>query len=154
METPHKWKPPCDNFLSGPFVTGDQNIGNIDPAGLPGFLPASGNVISIDYNGGMLAILIGLAGAHQILLLIGIWASNKIIVIEDEYLAIALLSSPVFSEYSGRGALLGSEERERIGEETSVVYGLTRADSDRSSVIPCILDQYGFLSIRIRTIRR
>jgi hypothetical protein len=117
-------------FSIGVFITGDQIINNIDPAGLSGFLPASGNVLSIDYNGGMLAILIGLAEAHLILLLIGIWVSNKVIVIEDEYLAIALLLNPVFNEYSDRGALLGGEERERIGEEMSVVYGLTGEDEN------------------------
>jgi hypothetical protein len=117
-------------FSIGVFVTADQIINNIDPPGLSGFLPASGNVLSIDYNGGMLAILLGPAGAHLILLLIGIWVSNKVIVIEDEYLAIALLLSPVVNEYSERGALLGREERERIGEEMSVVYGLTGADEN------------------------
>jgi hypothetical protein len=115
-------------FSIGVFITGDQIINNIDPAGLSGFLPASGNVLSIDYNGGMLAVLVGLAGAHLILLLIGIWVSNKVIVIEDEYLAIALLLNLVVSDYSERGALLGREEKERIGEEMSVVYGMTGAD--------------------------
>jgi hypothetical protein len=88
------------------FITADQIINDIGSPGLSGFLPVSENILSVDYNGGMLAILLGLAGAHLILLLIGIWVSNKVIVIEDEYLAIALLLNSVVNEYSERGALL------------------------------------------------
>jgi hypothetical protein len=51
-----------------------------------------------------------------------------VIVVEDEYLEIALLLRPVVDEYSDRGALLGKDKREDIGQELSVVYGLTKGD--------------------------
>ena len=110
-------------FPIGVFVTADQMINNVDNP-VSGFLPASGNALSIDHNAGMWAIFLGLAGGHLVLLIVGIWVANKVIVIEDEYLAIAMLLRPVVSEYYERGALLGREERESIGHGMNVVYGL------------------------------
>jgi hypothetical protein len=114
-------------FSIGVFITADQIMSDIYPS-VSGFVPASGNVLSIDYNKSMWGIFLGLAGAHLILLIVGTWFANKVIVVKDEYLEIALLLRPVVDEYSDRGALLGEKEREDIGRGLSVVYGLTKGD--------------------------
>ncbi|KAH9206926.1 hypothetical protein DL95DRAFT_374802 [Leptodontidium sp. 2 PMI_412] len=119
-------------FSIGVFITADQILSNIDGNMLQvsGFLPASGNQLSIDHPAGMWAIFGGLAGAHLVLLIVGIWFTNRVIVIEDKYLAIAMLLRPVVKEFSKTGPLLGREERESIGQGMSVVYGLRRGEKD------------------------
>lgn len=58
------------------------------------------------------------------LFLIGLWIANRVVVVEDSYLAIAMLLRPVVEGMKYKGCLLDKEERKkRVRGLEEVVYG-------------------------------
>ncbi|KAN0119277.1 hypothetical protein V8E51_001485 [Hyaloscypha variabilis] len=114
-------------FAIGVLAAADQSLSDIDPNILTvdGSLPAVGLVqwLSIDHLKGMYAILGGILGCHFVLLVFGTWIANKVVVVDDDYLAIALLLRPVAEEMKGKGALLDKERREKLGRNMEVIFG-------------------------------
>lgn len=112
-------------FAIGVFLQADQILGNIDPELLKvsGFVPTQGLSFGIDHPRGMWAILSSLAAVHLLLLVLQIWLASRIIVIEDSYLAIALLMRPFLGRYEEQGCLLDKEQREKQARGLEAVYG-------------------------------
>ena len=113
-------------FAIGVFATADQIISDIDTSALhvPGFFPNQGVKLNIDHPGNMWALFGCIGGAHLVLFLIGLWIANRVVVVEDSYLAIAMLLRPVVEGMKYKGCLLDKEERKkRVRGLEEVVYG-------------------------------
>jgi hypothetical protein len=109
-------------FAIGVFVTADQIVSFVDEP-VPGYLPDEGVRLSIDHHKGMWAIFGTLGGTHLVLFIFGVYFAHKVIVVEDNYTAIALLLRPLADELAGKGGLLDREKRDKLVEHLEVVYG-------------------------------
>jgi hypothetical protein len=111
-------------YAIGVFVTADQIMAEInDP--VQGFLPLQGVTLSIDKVWGMWAIFISVVVSHLILFIMGSVLANKVVVVDDSYLAIALLLRPVTERIKEKGFLLGGERAVPEIEDMDVLYGVT-----------------------------
>jgi hypothetical protein len=117
-------------FAMGVFAVADSSLSNIDPNKLPveGFLPDQGLVVSFDHRHGMWAIFGTIIGCHFVLFIVGAWISSKVVVVEDDFLAIALLLGPLTDAMKNKGCLLNKNRREKLehdstGGEIQVCYG-------------------------------
>jgi len=90
-----------------------------------GLLPANRlfQQLSIDHLRGMSAILWGIICCHLVLFIVGTWFANKVVVVDDNFLAIALLLRPIAEEMRDKGALLDGERREELGSDMEVIFG-------------------------------
>jgi hypothetical protein len=114
-------------FAIGVFAVADQTLRDIEE-GVEGFLPDQGLVVSFDHRNGMWAIFGAIIGCHFVLFIVAAWISSKVVVVEDDFLAIALLLGPLTEAMKNRGCLLNKERREKLehdskGREIVVCYG-------------------------------
>jgi len=112
-------------FAIGVFASADLALSNIDPdlLNVTGLLPDQGLELTIDHPKGMWAIFGGIGGCHLVLFILAVWVANKVIVIDDDYLAIGLLLRPLVEEVKEKGGLLDVEQRERLLSGIEVMYG-------------------------------
>lgn len=116
-------------FAIGVFAVADSSLNNIDPElKVEGFLPQQGLLLSFDHPRGMWAIFGAIVGCHFVLFIVAAWISSKVVVVEDDFLAIALLLRPLTEAMKNKGCLLNKERREKLGHESrrreiEVCYG-------------------------------
>jgi hypothetical protein len=84
-------------FAIGVFAAADLSLSDIDPNDLTveGFLPDQGLVVSFDHRHGMWVIFGAIIGCHFVLFIVAAWISSKVVVVVDDFLAIALLLQPL-----------------------------------------------------------
>ena len=85
-------------------------------------------MVSFDHRNGMWAIFGAIVGCHFVLFIVAAWVSSKVVVVEDDFLAIALLLGPLTEAMKNKGCLLNKELREKsehesTGREIEVCYG-------------------------------
>jgi hypothetical protein len=107
-------------FAIGVFVTSDSVMSNIDPPAHQ-LLPGHGVMLSLDNLDGMIAIFATLLTVHFLLFVIGSYFANKVLVVKDSYLAIALLLQPVLDKIANRGFISGGKDNKL--DELQMVYG-------------------------------
>jgi len=100
-------------------------------------------MLSLDNLPGMLSILGTLLVVHCLLVIIGSFIANKVLVPNDSYLTVAILLQPIFQKMARRGYLLSGKKI----EEPSVVYcdtvcgkgsgvrSVTSSEEDESAVL-------------------
>jgi hypothetical protein len=111
-------------FAIGVFAAADLSLSNIDTKlKVQGFLPDQGLVLTIDHWNGMWAIFGAIIGCHFVLFAVATWVANKVVVVDDDYLAIALLLRPVAEEMKDKGGLLERARRESLENSMEVVFG-------------------------------
>lgn len=97
-------------FAIGVFTAADQSLNNIDLDKLhvEGLLPEIRLLqrLSIDHPRGMNAIFSTIVSCHFVLFIFSTWIANKVVVVDDDYFAIALLLRPIAEEMKDRGSLL------------------------------------------------
>jgi hypothetical protein len=91
--------------------------------GIPGILPYQGVTLSLDHPVFIDAILGGIGGFHFLLFILAAYLANRAIVIDDSYLAIAMLYQPVVKRLGGHGSLLKKKEICKALGEPVVRYG-------------------------------
>jgi hypothetical protein len=91
--------------------------------GVPGDLPSQGVRLTLDHPEFIMAILIGIGGFHFLLFILAAYLANKVIVIDDSYLAISLQLNPVIEKMKGHGSLLNKEICTELGNP-EVAYGV------------------------------
>ena len=120
------------SFAIGVFAAADQSLKDIDPSKLPleGLLPEYRHVqrLSIDHPNGMNAILWTIIGCHFVLFVVGTWIANKVVVIDDDFLGIALLLRPIVEEMKDKGALLDGKQRKELITGMNVIFGPRSGD--------------------------
>lgn len=130
-----------DNFW-GAYLAGDQfamawllrihAIGTIvgtdrynDPVPDPMscLIPNQGVRLNLDHPDFIEAILGGIGGFHFVFFIIAAWLANKVVVIDDSYLAIALLMRPVVDKLN-RGSLMNGKQICEALKYPEVSYGV------------------------------
>lgn len=87
-------------------------------------VPGQGVQLTLDHPSSIHAILITICGVHLVLFVAGALLANRVVVIDDSYLAIARLLRPLVENLGDDGGLLnGDEICEVLGEDVRVVYG-------------------------------
>jgi hypothetical protein len=121
-------------FAIGVFVTADKIMQPIQTP-LTGLLPLQGVQLSVDKPAGMWAIFISIVVSHLVLFILGSLLANRVIIVDDSYLAVALLLRPVTENIANQGFLLGGEKSFPAMEEMDVVYGKSRREKERDGVM-------------------
>jgi hypothetical protein len=142
-----------DNFIFGTYMGGDTssmerllrlysistiasadiyNLWVPDPA--PGLVPDQGVKLELDHPIYIEAILGGIGGFHFVIFILAAYFANKVVVIEDSYLAIALLLRPILDKLQGRGSLLGKKEICRALRDPEVSYGLLDRHTETQTI--------------------
>ncbi|MCJ1479828.1 hypothetical protein MMC13_008514 [Lambiella insularis] len=89
-------------------------------------VPGQGVQLTLDHPNSIHAILITICAVHLVLFVAGALLANRVVVIDDSYLAIARLLRPIVEKLGDEGGLLdGDEICEALGENMQVVYGST-----------------------------
>lgn len=88
------------NALSA-IAGADKNNPWLDP--LPGQVLDQGNRLTLDHPEYIEAILGGIGGFHFLIFILAAYLANKVVVIQDNYLAISLLLHPVVEKLKERG---------------------------------------------------
>jgi hypothetical protein len=91
---------------------------------VPGFLPTQGVRLKLDHPEFIAAILGGIGGFHFLFFILAAYLANKVVVIDDSYLAIALLLRPVVDKIREHGSLMDSREIVRALGRPDVMYGV------------------------------
>ena len=121
-------------FAIGVFVTADTIMQPIETP-VTGLLPLQGVQLSVDNLVGMWAIFISIVVSHLVLFIVGSLMANRVIVVDDSYLAVALLLRPVTEKMANQGFLLGGEKSFPAMEEMDVVYGKSRREKGRDGIM-------------------
>ncbi|MCJ1395636.1 hypothetical protein MMC18_008522 [Xylographa bjoerkii] len=96
--------------------------------------PGQGVKLSLDHPENIHAILITVVGVQLLLFVIGALVANRVVVIDDSYIAIAHLLRPIVDKLGDDGGLLdGDEICEALGDK-EVVYGATNRKTARGVV--------------------
>jgi len=115
-------------FAIGAIVSGDKRNSFVNKT-LIGSTPTQGLVLQIDHQSYFYAI-IGMIAVVQLTLFIwGAFWANRLLVVDESYLAVATLLAPVVSGAESGSLLDGKEICEVLGKER-VSYG-SRAGMDR-----------------------
>jgi hypothetical protein len=122
-------------FAVGVFVIADSIMPLIEEPGVTGLLPLQGVHLSVDKPARMWAIFISIVASHFVLFVVGSLLANRVIVIDDSYLAIALLLRPVTEKMTNQGFLLGGEGAFPAMESMDVVYGKSMREKERDGVM-------------------
>jgi hypothetical protein len=121
------------SFAIGVFVNADLVMPVIDSP-VSELLPGQGVMLSMDNPGGMYAIFATIAAVHFLLFVLGAFFANRVIVVDDSYLAIAILLRPVINKMANRGYLLGGEKSLDMVKDLNVVYGHTIYEKGKGGV--------------------
>jgi hypothetical protein len=121
-------------FAVGVFVTADEIMPFIQEP-VTGLLPLQGVHLSVDKPAPMWAIFISIVASHFLLFVLGSLLANRVIVIDDSYLAIALLLRPVTEKMANQGFLVRGEGSFPAMERMDVVYGKSMREKERDGVM-------------------
>ena len=121
-------------FAIGVFVIADDIMPLINQS-VTGLLPLQGVQLSVDKPGRMWAIFITIVASHFVFFIVGSLLANRAIVIDDSYLAIALLLRPVTEKMANQGFLVGGEGVSLAMETMDVVYGQSLREKERDGVM-------------------
>jgi hypothetical protein len=121
-------------FAIGVFVTADQIMNPIQPPVL-GPIPLQGVQLSIDKPGRMWAIFISIVVSHFVLFILGLLLASRVIVVDDSYLAVALVLRPITEKMENQGFLLGGERNFPGMDSMDVVYGKMKKKKERDGVM-------------------
>jgi hypothetical protein len=91
--------------------------------GIPGMLPEVGVSLTLDHPEFIEAILGGIGGFHFLLFILAAYLANRAIVIDDSYLAIAMLYQPIVERLRGHGSLLKNKQIFKELNNPKVSYG-------------------------------
>ena len=122
-------------FAVGVFATADDIMPLIEEPGVTGLLPLQGVHLSVDKPARMWAIFISIVASHFVLFVLGSLLANRVIVIDDSYLAIALLLRPVTEKMANQGFLVRGEGSFPAMERMDVVYGKSMREKERDGVM-------------------
>ncbi|KAH8746190.1 hypothetical protein BGZ57DRAFT_777929, partial [Hyaloscypha finlandica] len=121
-------------FAIGVFVTADK-IMNPIPAPVSGLLPLQGVCLSVEKPVVVLAILISIVVCHFVLFVLGSLVANTVVVVNDSYLAIALLLRPVTEKMANQGFLVWGERSFPAIENMDVVYRKSMREKERDGIM-------------------
>jgi hypothetical protein len=110
------------SFAISTIVSADYYNPDVED-GIPGIVPNQGVTLSLDHPEFIRAILGGIGGFHFLLFILAAYLANRAIVIDDSYLAIAMLYRPVVERLRGHGSLLKNKEICKGLGEPEVRYG-------------------------------
>jgi hypothetical protein len=85
-------------------------------------LPLQGVCLSVEKPVVVLAILISIVVCHFVLFVLGSVVANTVVVVNDSYLAIALLLRPITEKMANQGFLVWRESSFPAIENMDVVY--------------------------------
>ena len=122
-------------FAIGVFAIADEIMLPIEHPGVTGLLPLQGVHLSVDKPARMWAIFISIVASHFVLFVLGSLLANRVIVIDDSYLAIALLLRPVTEKMANQGFLVGGEGGLPAMERMDIVYGKSMREKERDGVM-------------------
>lgn len=109
-------------YSIGVIMSADNYNPNVDPP-VMGDVPVGASQLSLDNPGNIRGILFGVLGAHFVIFIVGAVLANRVVVIDDSYLAIARVLRPVVEKLGTQGSLLnGDEVCERLGDP-KMAYG-------------------------------
>ncbi len=91
--------------------------------GIPGMLPAQGVRLMLDHPEFIEAILGGIGGFHFLIFILAAYLANRAIVMDDSYLAIAMVFQPVVERLRGHGSLLKTKQICKALGDPDVSYG-------------------------------
>lgn len=91
--------------------------------GIPGMLPEQGVHLNLDHPEFIEAILGGIGGFHVLIFILAAFLANRAIVIDDSYLAIAMLYQPIVERLKGHGSLLKTKQICKELSNPKVSYG-------------------------------
>jgi hypothetical protein len=121
-------------FAIGVFVTAAK-IMNPIPAPVSGLLPLQGVCLSVEKPVVVLAILISIVVCHFVLFVLGSVVANTVVVVNDSYLAIALLLRPVTEKMANQGFLVWGERSFPAIENMDVVYRKSMREKERDGIM-------------------
>jgi len=121
-------------FAVGVFAIADEIMQPIQHP-VTGLLPLQGVHLSVDKPARMWAIFISIVASHFVLFVLGSLLANRVIVIDDSYLAIALLLRPVTEKMTDQGFLVGGEGGFPAMERMDIVYGKSMREKERDGVM-------------------
>lgn len=110
-------------------IVGADKYSPFVPDGMPGLIPNQGVRLNIDNPNYILAILWGIGGFHFVFFILAAWLSNKVVVIDDSYLVIAMLMRPIVNRID-HGSLMSGKEIYEALKRPEVTYGTV----DRNAV--------------------
>lgn len=121
-------------FAIGVFVTADKIM---QPIRVPvdGLLPLQGVRLSVDKPVVVFAILISIVACHFLLFVLGSVLANRVVVVNDSYLAIALLLRPVTEKMANQDFLVGGERSFPAMEKMDVVYRKSMRGKERDGIM-------------------
>ncbi|MCJ1377462.1 hypothetical protein MMC17_000557 [Xylographa soralifera] len=120
-------------FAIGTISAADLNNPNIDSV-LLDVQPGQGVKLSLDHPENIHAILITVLSVQLLLFVIGALVANRVVVIDDSYIAIARLLRPLMDKVGDHGGLLDGEAIcEALGDQ-KVVYGTSTRKTARGVV--------------------
>src|SRR5271168_4641173 len=82
----------------------------------------------------MYTIFVGISVVHFFLFVLGAFFASKVVVVDNSYLAFAVLLRQVINRMANQGYLLGGEKSCRVVEELNVVYGHTMDEKSKGDV--------------------
>lgn len=103
-------------------IVGADKYNNVVPDGMPGLMPNQGVQLKLDHPEFIAAILGGIGGFHFVLFILAAWLANKVVVVDDSCLAIALLMRPVVDRLN-HGSLMSGKEICKALKHPKVSYG-------------------------------
>ena len=122
------------SFAVGTLAAADLNNPYVDTT-VNDLGPKQGVTLVLDHPNGIHEILITICGAHLVLFVLGALVANRVVVVDDSYLAIARLLRPVVEHLGDEGGLLKSDEIcEALGDDVRVVYGTRMQETARGMV--------------------
>jgi hypothetical protein len=110
------------SFAISTIVSADYYNPNVQD-GVPGMLPEQGVSLTLDHPEFIKAILGGIGAFHFLLFILAAILANRAIVIDDSYLAIAMLYQPVVERLRGYGSLLKTRQICKELNNPNVSYG-------------------------------
>ncbi|MCJ1404824.1 hypothetical protein MMC11_008050 [Xylographa trunciseda] len=120
-------------FAIGAISAADFNNQFVNSA-IDDIQPGQGVKLSLDHPENMHGILITILSVQLLLCVIGALVANRVVVIDDSYMAVAHLLRPLMDKLEDDGGLLdGDEICEALGDKT-VVYGTTNRKTARGAV--------------------
>jgi hypothetical protein len=100
----------------------DKNSPFLDTP-ISGQVPPQGNKLTLDNPYYIWAILGGIGGSHLVVFILAAYLANKVIVVQDSYLATSLLLEPVVEKLRESGVSVQNKRIWRALKDLEVAYG-------------------------------
>lgn len=121
-------------YAIGVFATADKIMAPIQ-APVSGLQPLQGVHLTVQKPAPLWAIFICIVLSHLVLFILGAMLSNRVPVVDDSYLSIALLLRPITNKIANQGLLLGGENGFPAMEDMLVAYGKSQREMKEDSVM-------------------